>query len=96
MSYRENYCVITGQCRELVRVKAAAFDYCHALKDLIAKLDECKPHIDGAFQMVFTIRGHKYEGPTYEKELKAARALVEKGETPLTSPEQPNKRSSHL
>ena len=47
-----------------------------ALKDLVEKLDECKPHIDNAFFMTHELRGGKYDGPTYEKELKAANDLV--------------------
>lgn len=47
-----------------------------ALKKLVAKLDECEPHISNAFMHQF-IRGGAYTGPTYEAELKAARqALV--------------------
>ena len=47
-----------------------------ALKDLVEKLNECKPHIDTAFFMTHELRGGKYDGPTYEKELKAANDLV--------------------
>jgi len=39
----------------------------------VDKLDECQSHIDGAFQMAFEIRGHKYKGPDYGEELKTLR-----------------------
>ncbi len=48
-----------------------------ALKALVEKLDECQPHINGAFMMAFTIRGGNYDGPTYEQELKDAREALE-------------------
>ena len=46
------------------------------LRNLVNKLDECQSHIDGAFQMAFSVRGHEYKGPNYGEEMKAARALV--------------------
>lgn len=42
---------------------------------LIAKLDECDPHLTGA-QAFVASRGGPYTGPTYDKELAALREVV--------------------
>lgn len=47
-----------------------------AIRNFVNKLDECKPHIDGAFQMAFQVRGREYKGPNYGEELKALRQFV--------------------
>lgn len=46
------------------------------LEALIAKLDECNPHITSAFQMAFNVRGGSYDGPNYGEELKEAREAL--------------------
>ena len=53
--------------------------YCdmkRALEDLVNKLEHCKIQIDNAFFMAYHIRGHDYDGPTYEKELEKARKIL--------------------
>jgi hypothetical protein len=42
---------------------------------LVAKLDECQPHIDGAFQFM-AMHGAEYSGPQYGVELDALRAAL--------------------
>ena len=46
-----------------------------ALKDLVAALDACQPGITAAFTFAH-IHGQRYDGPTYEVELKAARKAL--------------------
>ncbi len=46
-----------------------------ALRDLVDALDRCKPGIDSAFSMAW-VHGQRYDGPTYEKELEAARTAL--------------------
>lgn len=47
-----------------------------ALRSLVDKLDECGPHVSGAFQMAYLSRGRDYTGPTYGEEHEAARAAL--------------------
>ena len=46
-----------------------------ALRELVDALDRCKPGIDSAFSMAW-VHGQRYDGPTYEKELEAARTTL--------------------
>ena len=46
-----------------------------ALRDLVAALDACQPGITAAFTFAH-IHGQRYDGPTYEVELKAARKAL--------------------
>lgn len=48
-----------------------------ALHNLVFKLRECQPHIDGAFQMAFEVRGRKYTGPNYGAEFSSAKKIVD-------------------
>ena len=54
------------QDRKTIRLAAA----------LVAKLDECAPHITAAFQMMEIHGGGEYSGPQYGEELKALRAAL--------------------
>ena len=47
-----------------------------AIGAFVAKYEECEPHITGAFQMAFTVRGHQYTGPNYAAELARLRELA--------------------
>lgn len=58
---------------EKVRLTDAAAAVIKTARDLVAKLDECRRHIDGAFQMAYSVRGGKYNGPNYAKELEDLR-----------------------
>jgi chromosome segregation ATPase len=55
--------------RELV---ASNTRYREALKNLVVKLDECKPHINSAF-LVQAMHGMEYKGPDCASELAAAK-----------------------
>jgi hypothetical protein len=52
-----------------------------ALAALVTKLDECEPYITNAF-LLCAVRGATYAGPSYENELKAARAALTSGSSP--------------
>ncbi len=47
-----------------------------ALDYLVQKLDYCQSYIDNVFFMTYELRGGKYYGPTYEKELKIAKKVL--------------------
>ena len=47
-----------------------------ALDYLVQRLDHCKKHIDNAFFMTYELRGGKYDGPTYHKELEIAKKVL--------------------
>ncbi len=49
-----------------------------AARALIAKLDECEPHISTAF-LLMQMKCGPYTGPNYGEELKALRAAVDGG-----------------
>lgn len=61
---------------ERARLNELATAVIQAARALVAKLDECRPHIDGAFQMAYTVRGGKYRGPNYAKELEDLRGAI--------------------
>ena len=61
---------------EKVRLTDAAAAVIKTSRDLVAKLDECRRHIDGAFQMAYSVRGGKYNGPNYAKELEDLRKAL--------------------
>lgn len=46
-------------------------------RELVAKLDACKPYIDAAFSMG-AIHGGRYDGPSYGTELEAVRVALPK------------------
>jgi len=46
-----------------------------ALENLVDKLEECKPHIDGAFRFA-GLHGQKYDGPNYGTEFSAAATVL--------------------
>ena len=58
-----------------------------AARALVAKLDECKPHVSMAFLMAYHSRGRDYEGPNYGDEHEALRESLgmerpEEGDSP--------------
>lgn len=53
------------------------------LGHLVAKLDECKPHIDGVFSF-FALHGNNYSGPNYADELAAAREVLSRSRLALS------------
>lgn len=68
--------------KELNEVVQELMEYNHelfdALKALVEKLEEIhdNPNYQGVWSMAHA-HGHKYNGPTYEEELKKAKKLVE-------------------
>jgi hypothetical protein len=58
-----------------VRSLMGSDDVADAARALIAKLDECQPHIDDAF-LHRNMRCGEYDGPQYGEELSALRASL--------------------
>ena len=52
-----------------------------ALSDLVGAMDRCGPHIGGAFAFGH-IHGERYTGPTYDRDLAAARSALASEPTP--------------
>lgn len=70
---------LSTRIKELDSVEVAA-------KALVAKLDECLPHIDNAFVME-AIRGRPYSGPQYGKELETLRTALSSSQSVLSREE---------
>lgn len=51
------------------------------LRNLVNKLDECNEAMSGYWAFL-KVHNNEYQGPTYEKELDAARTLVLRGREP--------------
>lgn len=54
---------------------ASMSDLAAADAAFVAKLDECQPHIDGAFVFAH-VHGQTYTGPNYGEELKALKSAL--------------------
>jgi predicted transcriptional regulator len=65
-----------SECTGVVAVAAPAVDYRKALEELVAAVDRVLPKLNGIFATNFARTGHQYDGPTFGKELDAARALL--------------------
>jgi len=70
--------------RQLLRALAEIDDLREVLRNLVNKLDECNEAMIG-YWVFLAQHNNEYQGPTYEKEIDAARVFVQTRPAPKES-----------